>query len=88
MGNKDDLQLSDLPEPIRGYAEAVGGIENFKELARRSGGRNLYIPNEECLNKYGLKRRIMEGHCAGRSITELSEEYGISITTIYRYLKE
>lgn len=87
MGNKDDLLLSDLPEPMRGYAEAVG-IENFKELARRSGGRNLYIPNEECLNKYGLKRRIVQEHGEGRSITELSEEYGISITTIYRYLKE
>lgn len=87
MGNKDDLLLSDLPEPIRGYAEAVG-IENLKQLARRSGGRNLYIPTEECLNKYGLKRRIIEGYRAGKSAIELSEEYDLSITTIYRYLKE
>lgn len=87
MNNKSDLCLSDLPEPIRGYAEAVG-IENFKELARRSGGKNLYIPNEECLNKYALKRRITEEHREGKSIPELAEEYGLSITTIYRYLKE
>lgn len=87
MGNKDDLLLSDLPEPIRGYAGTIG-IENLKKLAQRSGGRNIYIPNEECLNKYGLKRRITEGYHAGMSVAELSEEYGLSITTIYRYLKE
>lgn len=87
MGDKDDLLLSDLPEPIRGYAEAVG-IENFKRLARRSGGKNLYIPTEECLNKYGLKRKVTEGRRAGKSAAELSEEYGLSITSIYRYLKE
>lgn len=87
MGNKDDLLLSDLPEPIKGYAETVG-IENFRKLAQRSGGKNIYIPTEECLNKHGMKRRIAEGHRAGKSATELSEECGLSIATIYRYLKE
>lgn len=86
MSRKDDLLLSDLPEPIRGYAETVG-IENFKKLAQKSGGKNLYIPTEECLNKYGLPRRIAEGYRAGKSAAELSKEYGLSVTTIYRYLK-
>lgn len=84
---EDALLISDLPEPLRGYADTVG-LDNLKKLARQSGGKNLYIPTEECLDKYGLKRRIIEGYRTGRSAAELSEEYGLSITTIYRYLKE
>ena len=82
----NNLRISDLPEPVRSYAKAVG-LENLRRLARQSGGKNLYIPTEECLDKYGLKRRILEERRAGAGIRELSERFGLSVTTIYRYLK-
>lgn len=81
----DILLLSDLPEPVRGYADAVG-LENLKKLARMTGGTSIYIPTEECLDKYSFMRRIQEERKAGRSINELSEKYGVSVSTVYRYL--
>ncbi|MEY8326763.1 Mor transcription activator family protein [Lachnospiraceae bacterium 54-11] len=84
---KDTLLISDLPEPLRGYADAVG-LENLKKLAQQSGGKSIYIPTEECLNKYSLKRQIIEDHKNGQRIKALSEKYGLSITTIYRYLND
>ncbi len=83
----DTLLLSDLPEPVRSYAEAVG-LENLKRLARQSGGKSLYIPTEECLNKYGLKRLIVKEYKEGENIAALSQKYGLSISTVYRYTHE
>jgi len=82
----DMLLLSDLPEPLRTYAETVG-LENLRKLARRSGGKTLYIPTEECMDKYSLKRRICREY-NGSNIKELEEKYGLSRSTIYRYLAE
>lgn len=82
---KDTLLISDLPEPLRGYADAVG-LENLKKLARQSGGKSIYIPTEECLNKYSFMRRIREERETGKTINELSEKYGVSVSTVYRYL--
>lgn len=82
---KDTLLISDLPEPLRGYADAVG-LENLKKLAQQSGGKSIYIPTEECLNKYSFMRRIREERETGKTINELSEKYGVSVSTVYRYL--
>lgn len=81
---KDTLLLDDLPEPLRTYAEIIG-LESLKELARREGGKTLYIPTVECLNKHGYKRRIRKEY-NGKNIHELEKKYGLSNSTIYKYL--
>lgn len=86
MNENDMLILNDLPEPLRTYAEIIG-LDNMKILARRVGGKTLYIPTEECLLKYGMKRRIRNDY-NGRNIKEMEEKYGLSRSTIYRYLSD
>lgn len=81
----DTLLLSDLPEPVRGYADAIG-LENLKRLAQKTGGTSIYIPTEECLDKYSFMRRIQADREAGQSINDLSKKYGVSVSTVYRYL--
>lgn len=82
----DGLMLADLPEPLRTYAETIG-LDNLKKLAKRAGGKTIYIPTEECLDKYSLKRQIRRD-CNRMNQKELEEKYGLSRSTIYRYLSE
>lgn len=81
----DALIAADLPEPLRSYAEIIG-LENLKKLARQKGGRNLYIPTGECLDKYSFPRRVCSEY-NGSNMKELERKYGISKSTIYHYLK-
>lgn len=83
---EDTLMITDLPEPLRTYAETIG-IENLMKLSHLKGGRTIYIPFPYEITRYGLPRIIREERSMGKSIRELEEEYDLSRSTIYRYLK-
>ncbi|MCI8775657.1 MAG: hypothetical protein HFI50_17450 [Lachnospiraceae bacterium] len=82
-----DLQLSDLPYPMKDYAAAIG-INGIIKLSEAAGGQNIYIPNKENLLNYATARHIKEDRKKGISISEISKKYQISRGTVYNKLKE
>ncbi len=86
MDAKYDLKLSDLPSPMKSYAEAVG-INGFIKLSEAAGGQNIYIPNKENLLNYATARHIKEDYRNGLSISEISIKHQLSRATVYNKLK-
>lgn len=87
MDEKYDLKLSDLPFPMKNYAEAVG-INGFIKLSEAAGGQNIYIPNKENLLNYATARHIKEDRDRGLTVSEICEKYQISHGTVYNKLKD
>lgn len=80
------VTVTDLPEPLRTYAETIG-IENLLKLSYLKGGRTIYIPFPYEIVRHGLPRIIQQEYSRGKSIKQLEKEYDLSRSTIYRYLK-
>ena len=64
-----------LPEPYREYIKIMG-LENFLKLIQQFGGKTIYIPKDG----YIVRMVLTE---TGKSIQQLSEQYGLSRSTVY-----
>lgn len=83
--DNETLRIADLPEALRSYAEIIGP-DNLMKLVRIKGGETFYIPKESKIERPELAKLIQEGRMNGKKIRELEEEYGLSRSSIYRYL--
>lgn len=71
-----------LPEPYREYIKIMG-LENFLKLIRQFGGKTIYIPKDGYIERIVLTETLKREHAAGKSIQQLSEQYGLNRSTVY-----
>lgn len=82
-----DLTVNDLNEKDRRFAEIVG-MEKMIELCRIYGGTPFYFPTLKNLIKEAVYIEIAERYSNGEDIRILTAEYGISVSTIYKIIKD
>lgn len=83
---KIELEVSDLPQPYKKYADTIG-MDNFIKLSELIGGRNIYLPSPDSLLISSNRKKIVSEYRAGTSVRELADKYNISSDSIYRYIK-
>lgn len=82
-----DLDIDLLPGDIQRYCRIIG-VDNLLKLAEAAGGKRIYIPKKEGILKYFAIEEIRREHQAGATVAALSQKYGISERTIYKYIKK
>lgn len=85
MGKDRKLQLDDLKEQHREYAELIG-VENFIHLSEVYGGTTIYVPKMDDLLKNSRYAAIMQ-EFDGTNIRQLARKYHVSERTIYRLVR-
>ncbi len=83
----DDFDIKLLPYPLNRYANTIG-VGNLIKLSELAGGRNIYIPKKDEILRHFNIAKIKEEYGKGESITVLAQKYGMSRSTIYKYLKQ
>lgn len=81
-----DLQIEDLQEQHRDFAEALG-MENLIRLSEHFGGTSIYVPQRRELVKqrvYGMIRSEYDG----TNIKELAGKYEVSESTVYNVIRD
>lgn len=84
---KEEMRLEDFSYPLRQYIEAVG-IDAFIKLSQSVGGKTIYIPPREGIEKYVIKRKIREEHENGASVRLLAAKYQLNEKTVYDYINQ
>ncbi len=80
------LELEDLQVQHRQLADAIG-LEAMKQLSLYCGGTQVYIPQPFELAKEMIFRKILEEY-AGDNIQQLATKYKVSVSTVYRVVKQ
>ncbi|POE10749.1 hypothetical protein BV924_16435 [Pectobacterium odoriferum] len=62
------------------------GLNIMEEIRRELGGQYVYFPMGMFVGKYEKRDEIYSGFLAGKSISELAQEYNYSIQGIYRII--
>lgn len=82
--NKLKVELDDLQEQHRQYAEIIG-VDNMIALSKEFGGTPFYIPTTKELLKNTVYSAMIEEY-DGTNIKKLAVKYGISVSTAYKVL--
>lgn len=83
----EKLKASDLPQPYKKYADAIG-IDNLIKLSDMIGGKEVYFPTPLSLYLTSNRNEIVREYMEGASVNSLADKYNISCKSIYRYIKQ
>lgn len=83
----DELIIEDLDIEQREIAEALGGLEIYKNFIRNFGGSNIYAVLPETLT-VAVRNRHICTEFNGYNYKELARKYRISEISVRRIVKE
>jgi Mor family transcriptional regulator len=65
------------------------GVEKFKEFVEQHSGEIIYLPKRgEYVSLEERNRAILEGFYSGVSMDEMSKQFGIGATMIYKIVRD
>ncbi|MDD3401416.1 MAG: Mor transcription activator family protein [Eubacteriales bacterium] len=81
-----DVELSELPEQYRRFAELIG-YENTLQLVANYGGDYQYIPKLDGLIKLTRDKQLWHDFRQGIEPRILAHRYDLSIVQVYEIIK-
>ena len=80
-----DISIEDMPNGDLKMVAEICGMDVAVKLLKELGGINIYIPQN---GLRAVMRRYVKKQFNGRNAKDLANELGISLTSVYRLLKE
>lgn len=86
---KNEIKIQDL-EPQHQEIANVIGLDNFLKLCEELGGSAILTLTTQSLLVIIARRKIRENHLQDDlpPAKQLAEIYGVSLSSVYNYLKE
>jgi len=81
-----ELQESDLPEALRGYAETLG-IDTTLRLCQNYGGEMAYVPKLDAVLRNYRNKQIQEEYRKTGDVSALVRKYDLATNTVYEIIR-